>query len=193
LNGLYQAHQELRTVERAIERMEKAQSFEIYEENWKIVLVSLEKSWVKAEQYFKELSSRFQPWQGAYEKQRKDLMYLRYLKHARDADTHTVQMMTSVMPGMVLFNPPVPGGCLHIESMVEDAAGNIHYRGGPAVITERKPFPIAVKVKSRGVWYEPPATFRDEFGTHSSPLHLAKGGLKYYSDFLKKAESEFCT
>lgn len=190
MTGLDQAYKELRAVGRAIERMEVARSLEIYEEDWKVVLAGLEKAWNKAEQHFKTLSPKFQPWQGKYQRERKKFMYLSYLKQARHADAHSIQLMTSVMPGYVGLSAP-NGGCLHIKSLRTDGNGNIIYEGSPAIIQERKPFPVAVKVLNQGVWYEPPATFEDQFGTYSSPVHLAKAGLKYYLDFLDAAKQEF--
>lgn len=181
----------MRSAERAVQRMEEATKFEIFEENWRILLSCLEKAWIKTERSCQDIQNKFQPWQGKYARDRKQLMYLQYLKQARNADTHSIQIMTAVAQGYLGISAP-NGGCLQIDSLTTDANGNTIYRGSPAIITERKPFPVAVRVENSGKWYDPPATFGDQFGTYSSPLHLAKAGLDYYKFFLQEAEKKFC-
>ncbi|MFA6011587.1 MAG: hypothetical protein WC799_16485 [Desulfobacteraceae bacterium] len=88
---LYYAKRELDAAERAIERMTQAMSIEELEDEWKAFLNTIEKCWIKTERVCQHVKNKFQPWQGNYTNERKNDPLLRYIKHARNSDQHTIQ------------------------------------------------------------------------------------------------------
>jgi len=95
---LYYPKRELQTAKRAIENMKNAHDFETLEDEWRIYLNAIEKFWVKSERVCSPEHAKFQPWQGFYTKQRKKDPLLKYLKHARNSDQHSIQESMNTKP-----------------------------------------------------------------------------------------------
>ena len=110
---LKHAKGELRQAEKALKRMSQAESFEDLEDEWRIFLGSIEKCWIKAERGCQQIRNQFQPWQGKFARDRKKDPLLKYLKHARNSDHHTIQ-----------------------ETLQEkDASSSLYVEGGPGLVT----------------------------------------------------------
>src|SRR5215218_1745734 len=113
---LHQAKAALRAANRALERMKAARDIEEFEDAWQDYLGSLEKSWVKVERSCQAYRNQFQPWQGKFARRRKKDPLLRYLKHARHADEHTIEEIIERVPGYRTLNPAY-GKSWHIEHL----------------------------------------------------------------------------
>ncbi|MNP55202.1 hypothetical protein D3C76_1498230 [compost metagenome] len=118
-------------------------------------------------------------------------MLLRYLKHARDADNHTIQDLAELQPGYTSIDF-VGGGGGYIEYMELDAQkGLVAYRGTPVQQTVVPPQPIAVPVQTCGHWYNPPTSHMGSVVHDLNPLNLAQLGLTFYADFVDQVERKF--
>jgi hypothetical protein len=95
---LREAKFELRSAERALGRMRSASDFDSFEDTWRQYLMALRKVWIKTERGCQHVRKRFEPWQGKFKRQRKKAQLLRYLKHARNADEHTIQLILDDVP-----------------------------------------------------------------------------------------------
>lgn len=139
---------ELRAAARAIDGMRNATSLEEFESEWREFLTCLEKVWTKVERSCQPFRNKFEPWQGTYHRMRKKDMLLRYLKQARDADNHSIQDFTEIVPGSrnIRFVNPQGGYIKHMEIRGGEIAA---YEGDPIVVENKLPQPIAVPVKEQ--------------------------------------------
>jgi len=188
--SLKAAKKELESARRALELMKTATSFELFDEEWRDFLNCLEKIWNKAERGCQQVKNKFQPWQGKYTNLRRKDMLLRYLKHARDADNHSIQEVAEIKPGHRSINFANPRGG-YIKKM-EIRNGEIaHYEGDPMIVRDHPPTIEAVKVKNSGKWYNLPSTHLGKKVVSNHPVLLAELGLDFYEGFLKETEATF--
>ncbi|MCO8086696.1 hypothetical protein [Acinetobacter lwoffii] len=187
---LKQAKAELESARSSIEAMQNSKSFEEFERNWRFFLGCLEKVWAKTERACQDKRNEFQPWQGQFSRLRKKDMLLRYLKQARDADTHSIQEITEIYPGHTSYKSAHKGSH-YIKKMVISNGSLSHYEGDPMIQETVMPHPIAIKVQNNGEWYNPPSKHLESPIENHHPVTLALLGLKFYSDFIDQVEIKF--
>jgi hypothetical protein len=187
------AQKELFAAERAISDMRAAKTFADFEESWRRFLNATEKCWTKIENAGKSLASDFQPWLGQYITLRREDELLRYLKHARNADQHTIQEVVEHRPGRYEFTIPGGPGVVHIQSLRTGADGRIiEYRGSHAPkIIDEPPRLELLRVKDRGKWYTPPSNHRGVRLKNATPLGVAETALAFYKELTESAEKRF--
>jgi hypothetical protein len=117
-------------------------------------------------------------------------MLLRYLKHARDADTHSIQEVAEVKAGHRSMNFANSSGG-YIKSMVVRNGEVDHYEGDPMIVTDHPATIEAVKVKNSGNWYNPPNTHLGESVISNHPVVIGELGLGFYEKFLRETEETF--
>ena len=184
------AKKELESARRALDLMKSAKSFELFDEEWRDFLNCLEKLWNKTERGCQHVKNKFQPWQGKYTNLRRKDMLLRYLKHARDADNHSIQEVAEIKPGHRAMNFVNPRGG-YIKKMEIRNGAIAHYEGDPMIVTEHPPTIEAVKVKNSGKWYNPPNSHLEEKVISNHPIILAELGLIFYENFLNETQATF--
>lgn len=190
---LYHAKRELRTAEKAIERMTEAENLEDLEDEWKIYLNAIEKVWVKTERACQHVRNKFQPWQGAFARERNKDALLKYIKHARNSDQHAIEeTMDQKNASSSMY---IEGGeDVYIDSLKIDNGKLIEYRGSKPLTIENLPNRIELlRVKDSNKWYNPPKSHKQVKLHWPAPVDVAILGLEYYSDFVKQAESKFFT
>ena len=187
---LKQAKAELESARSSIEAMQNSKSFEEFERNWRFFLGCLEKVWAKTERACQDKRNEFQPWQGQFSRLRKKDMLLRYLKQARDADTHSIQEITEIYPGHTSYKS-LNNKSHYIKKMVISNGNISHYEGDPMIQETVMPHPISIKVQNNGEWYNPPSKHLENPIENHHPVTLALLGLKFYSDFIHQVESKF--
>lgn len=181
---------ELAAAQKALDRMYVSKSMEEFEMEWRTCLNHLEKAWQKTEQCCQQVRTKFQPWQGQFQKLRKKDMLLRYLKQARDADNHSVQDVTTIQPGSRNYKFVNPRGG-YIKHMEIRNGQVTHYEGDPMIVEERPPHPIAVSVKNHGEWFNPPTSHLDQPIPIPHPALLAELGIKFYSAYVDQVQDKF--
>ncbi len=188
---LYYPRRELKTAKRAIENMKNAHDFEILEDEWRIYLNAIEKSWVKAERICSPIHTKFQPWQGFYTKQRKKDPLLKYLKHARNSDQHSIQKSMDTKPASRSMR--IEGGnSVYIDKLIIKNGNVIEYKGSKPLIIEDLPHRIELApIVDSGKLYQPPKIHLTKKILWSAPINVAELGLDYYSNFLAKIEKHF--
>jgi hypothetical protein len=187
---LKQSKAELESAQSSINSMTNAKSFEEFERHWRNFLSCLEKVWVKTERACQDQRSQFQPWQGSFSRLRKKDMLLRYLKQARDADTHSIQEITEIYPGHTSYRS-ANNKSHYIKKMVISNGVVSHYEGDPMIQETVMPHPIAIKVQNNGEWYNPPSAHLEKPIENHHPVTLALLGFNFYKDFLEQVEKKF--
>lgn len=187
---LHHAKQELRAAEHAIGRMKGAKTLEDLEEAWKGFLDCIEKVWIKAERACERCRNRFQPWQGKFANERRKDPLLRYVKHARNSDQHSIQecMDTKTASGSM----HVEGPDVYIEKLVIRNRQLVEYRGSQPLIVEHLPDRVElVRIKDSGDWYNPPTSHLGKRLPWPAPIDVAVLALAYYREFVRLAEEKF--
>ncbi len=187
---LKQPRAELSAAARAMSSMRNAANIDEFESQWRIFLNAIEKVWQKVEGCCQPFGKVFQPWQAQYHALRRKDMLLRYIKQARDADNHSIQDITAVEPGSRAFRFINPKGG-YIERMEIRGGGVMHYQGDPMIVEDRLPHPIAVRVKNRGEWFNPPSSHLGCPVPNHHPLLLAELAYKFYSDYVNEVAQKF--
>ncbi len=188
---LHYPKRELKIAKRAIENMKNAPNFETLEDEWRIYLNAIEKSWVKVERVCSPVHTKFQPWQGFYTKQRKKDPLLKYLKHARNSDQHSIQeSMNTKSASRSMY---IEGGdSVHIDKLSIKNGNVTEYKGNKPLIIEDLPHRIELApITDSGKLYQPPKVHLTKKILWSAPINVAELGLNYYLNFLAKVEEHF--
>jgi len=186
------ARKELASARRALELMESSNSFELFDEEWRDFLNCIEKIWNKTERGCQQFKNKFHPWQGKYTSLRRKDMLLRYLKHARDADNHSIQEVAEIKQAHRTMNFANSNGG-YIKSMKIRNGVIEHYEGDQMIVTDHPATVEAIRVKNSGKWYNPPTTHLDTPLISQHPVVIAKLGLSFYENFLQEAADKFFT
>jgi hypothetical protein len=189
--ALSRAKAEIRAARTALGRMGSARTFDEFEDGWRDYLGALEKAWLKAERECQSVRDQFEPWQQQFRAARKSDPLLRYLSHARNADTHTIQDTLSQSAPSIGLGPAY-GHAWHINRL-EIRNGRItHYSGDkPMKITFIPGRLELLPVVDRGVSYEPPNSHREKVLSKKDPISVGALGLAYYEEFIAEAERRF--
>ena len=184
------ARSELGAARSAIDRMRESGEFESFEHAWKDFLSAIEKVWAKCERECKSIGS-FPSWQARFSHIRRYDPLLRYLKHARNADHHTLQEIVSHEPGHRTLNP-LGGGSWYIERLVISGGEVVEYKGDKPMV--QRDYPSRVKllpVVDRGRQYDTPTQHLDSEIPGASPVQVAMLAVQWYEDFLNQVENKF--
>ena len=185
---LKQARAEIRGAEKALSRMKDAKTLEDLEDEWRHYLSAIEKIWIKTERSLVQ-NPKFQPWQGSYQRIRKKDSLLRYLKHARNSDQHTIETLVETKPGKqeIKIEGPVAISRLRI-----DKGQLLEYEGTkPLQITITPERTELVPVKDSSKRYNPPFEHQGKPITWPDPIMVAELGLAFYKAYVDEAEKKF--
>jgi hypothetical protein len=183
------AKRELSDAERAIRGMQSARTMDDLRQAWQDFLHRIERVWIKAERGCQPVRNEFQPWQGSYALARRNDPLLAYLRHARNADEHTIQAIAGV--ALDIDGAIPPGGTVAIE--VDRAAGRVRFGGQVRDCTAGPPRYVLFPFKDSGVEYEPPPMHMGVPVSGDDPFTVAELGLKFYREFVAEAEKKFST
>lgn len=172
--------------------MSGAQSIEDLEDEWKNFLNSIEKVWVKAERSCQHIRNEFQPWQGKFARERKKDALLKYIKHARNSDQHTLAEGMQKKDASSSMYVEGGQGVTHIERLEIRDGKLIEYKGNKPLIIENLPNRVELlRVKDSSKWYNPPRSHKQVKLLWPAPVDVAVLGLEYYRDFINKIETKF--
>jgi hypothetical protein len=181
---LLQPKKELRSAERALQRMLVAQDVDSFEAAWRDFLVNVEKAWVKTERDCVSKKT-FRVWQDKFKKLRSEDQLLRYIYQARHADQHSVQDILGHTPGRIEIPGPVA-----INSLIISEGNLVHY-DGTQPLTYYPPQIKLVRVTNRGVDFDPPSEHLGATLVDPGPVGVARLALAFYGGFLAQVEQKY--
>lgn len=185
---------ELASCKRCFDRMKASSNFSDYEDAWCDFLNRLEK-------VFEKLNRICAPQQGKFSSlickenllRRTDPL-LKYLKQARNADTHSIQETTELTPASYGLGSELCAdeSGLYIEKFVMEEDKVTEYKGSAPLLLHYSPEKIEVKqVMNQGQVYSPPTSHLGKKLDSKHPTKLAKLGLDFYCDLFDKVKDKF--
>ncbi len=184
---LHRTKWELEAAERALEAMRLAETRKDFHEAWQSFLDRLEKVWKMAERECQSFRQRFEPFQGRYKKLRRDDELLAYLAHARNADQHTLQMISAFCAVGFQIEIP-PGG--KVEIKLDKQAGQLQIRGAKKADSLPPSF-VLFPFRDSDVQYNPPKNHLGSTLDENGPLPVAEKALEFYRAFVQEIEAKF--
>jgi len=173
----------------AVESMKAKKEPAEQAECWQDFLVHLERIWNKAEAHFSK-SPKWGGWCSPYARLRKKDPLLSYLRHARNADEHTTNPISTKTNGGIAINP-AQGSSLFIRRMETKDGRLVRLDADVPVrfqIVDGEAVPIPVI--DSGVEYALPTSHRDKPITPKF-VEMAELAIRFYEDALKNAETFF--
>lgn len=184
---LHATRRDLERVRRYVDQMKAATSFDEYEDAWMGFLDAayrIPNRIRNAGQQAIDANEKqpFKSWFGTFEARRDRDPFLRYSFHARNAETHSIQIATERQPGGVSFRST---GTTHIREIRGYADGHMEFIGsGSPLKVEFTPSKVVMSsVVVRDVKYEPPE--------HGPPHPHAETALSFFEEWIDAAEAKF--
>lgn len=188
---MHETSADLQIAREAIERMASTDSFADFHRHWQDFLFRVERAWEGALGRVKGLGGGgAQSWISANSALRKKDSLLRYLKHARDAETHVLgETVGNVLKlsfedrfrrkfRVNSVSTRIEGTTLVVD--IDSPDEHLEWQG------DVKPGdPRMLRFKSRGVWYNPPI---EHLGNRIENVHPVAVALLGY-EFYKAAET----
>jgi hypothetical protein len=181
--------EEFQRAKEAFERMRNAKSFAEFEESWREYLRRIDRVWNKAEAHFRR-SPKWGGWAGKFVALRTKDELLSYLMQARNADEHTVGDIAEKQPGGIAINAADPSRALHIRKL-EMSGGKMFLDADNAIVVIVPERAKLLPVTNRGKTYSAPTKHLGAELDANNVLDVAERGLRFYEDFLEKAEAHF--
>jgi hypothetical protein len=171
--------------------MRGAHTLDGIEDGWRDFLATLERVWKKAERECQVVRPMFQLWQKHLKDQRASDPLLQYLRHARNADSHTIEDTLRRQPRVVGFGPTGPG-VWKIDKLAIKNGRVTEYAGNQSMKVSFVPERLELlAVSDRGVTYSPPASHQGVALAKVDPISVAAAGLAFYEEFVAEAERRF--
>jgi hypothetical protein len=182
---MYPTDKDIRIAQSAIEAMTETTNFQDFERHWQDFLFRIERAWELANNHAKSHGGKTQQWISSNSELRRKDPLLRFLKHARDAETHAVSATLDKTIEISLadrlgrrFNldsvkMSLENGVLTID--VKSPEENIDWI--PSLLSGD---PYLTKFKTRGQWYNPPTHHLNEKINDFHPVAIAMLGLEFY-------------
>lgn len=184
---------ELEKSKKNFEAMKNSKTLDEYEENWRNFVTNLEKVWIKAERECIEFKNKFQPWQGKFTRERRIDPLLKYVKNARDVETHSIQEIVEKQKGYTTINPLDKNKPLEIKNLII-ANGKMSFTESsqPLIVEQHSAKIMAIPFTNQGTVYLPPEFHRGQrLQDKSNPLEIAELAIKYYENYLDEIENKF--
>lgn len=188
------ARKELNACKRCFERMISAKNYEEYEEAWCDFLNRLEKIFEKLQRACYPQKEKFNALLSKENALRNSDPLLKYLKQARNADTHSIQDIAQKVPGSLSVGIDIPNSNvpIRIEKLVMRGTEITEYRGSHPLIVTFTPETVEVKeLINRGVHYSPPESHLSRPLETRHPTDLARLGVEFYEQLFEKVISTF--
>lgn len=186
---------DLNTAEQCLQRMADASDLGTFETEWEHFLFRIERVWERTEKKYRNHKG-FQKWFSPYQQLRKKDPLLRYLKQARNAETHSLEG-TLASPLRINIKEKY-GRDFQIKSVsttLENKNLTVNLESNDLFLeldTEifRK-IPSVTRIKNRGKWFNPPSSHLGNRLNESSPIVLGKLGLSFFRILVTEAIEAF--
>lgn len=161
-----------------------------YAHEWREFLFHLERVWERALNAYESRSS-FQKLNQKYRKLRKGDPLLRYLKQARNAETHTLQgTLTSPLNIMVRDKSGRPFNLSRLDTTLVDGCLTIDIRTHDILLDldadVSRGTPSLARFLCRGKWYNPPSSHLGNRLSTQNPVVVGKIGLDCCRHFVQE-------
>lgn len=182
---MYPTDKDIKIAQSAIEAMSETTNFHDFEKNWQDFLFRIERAWESAHNHAKSKGGKAQQWLSNNSALRRKDPLLRFLKHARDAETHAVS--ATIDRAIQISLAGRLGQQFHLDSVsvslengvltidVKSQEENIDWI--PSLLPGD---PYLTKFKTRGQWYSPPTHHLNEKINNFHPVVIAMLGLEFY-------------
>lgn len=183
---MHETSADLKIAREAIERMADTESFAEFHRHWQDFLFRIERAWEGMLGRIKShRGGTAQSWISANSALRKKDSLLRYLKHARDAETHVLgETVENVLE--LSFEDKfrrrfrVNSVSTHIEGTtlvvdIDSPDEHLEWQG-----SVKPGDPRMLRFKSRGVWYNPPTEHLGNRLENVHPVAVALLGYEFY-------------
>lgn len=184
-NFMNPTDKDIKIAQSAIEAMSNTTNFNEFERHWQDYLFRIERAWETASNYAKKTGGKFQQWISNNSALRKKDPLLRFLKHARDAETHAVSATVDRTIKISLADRL--GQQFQLDSVsvsLDDGVLTLDIKSPnksidwlPALLPGD---PYLTKFKTRGEWYNPPTSHLNEKIKDFHPVAIAILGLEFY-------------
>ena len=184
---------ELEKSKKNFEAMKSSKNLDEYEENWRDFVTNLEKVWIKSERECLEFKNKFQPWQGKFKNERRIDPLLKYVKNARDVDTHSIQEIVEKQKGYTTVNPIDNNKPLQIKNLLI-ANGEISFdeSSQPLIMEQHTAKIVVIPFTNQGTVYLPPEFHRGQrLQDKTNPIEIAQLAINYYENYLNEIENKF--
>ncbi len=185
-------NQDIERAEKHLNDMAKSTLLNEYEMSWQDFLYRLEMIWEITKKRY-ERESWFPKVYGPYSRFRKKDPLLRYLKQARNAETHTIEG-TLESSLNIMFNEKYgrPFQISQIKSSFENGKLTIDI-DSPDLLYEYEAevyrgTPELIRFKCRKDWYNPPSQHLGNNVNTRCPVVIGKLGLEYCKAFISEIE-----
>jgi len=194
--NLINSKQDLEIAKKQIKVMASTTNFKVFYEAWENYLIRIERSWERAERILRDRKG-IQQWIKPYKALRKKDPLLKYLKQARNAETHAVTNTIDINPKIVVKDKlGRPFTVRDTKTRMEKGTLNIDIDTGhdALFLYETKVIPSVpqfTKIINRGKRFDPPLSHLDNDIENIHPVDAAKSGLMFYQTFLTDAEEKY--
>lgn len=195
LKAVEKAKSRLRTAQSQLERIESAESYDDFSDNWYLFLVAAKNVLTMLEQGSKD-TPQCRQWFGGIKERRRSDPLLQYLFQARDDDEHGIADVTKLEPSQLLIGKAAPGYSNSISmSFTTDAYGRPTFHkleshdGLPVLIEEHGEHAVLMPVTGRGgVTYQPPAEHLGQPLPDKMPVTVGKAAVSWLASVVDEAE-----
>ncbi|MEQ6916558.1 hypothetical protein [Halomonas aquatica] len=183
--------QELDRAKEQIEAMENSESLDDLEHHWALFLHFIERVWNKSQAHFKHLPA-WEGWKGQYENMRRRDSLVSYLRHARNADQHSIEEITGRLPGATTIRNS-SGEPITIKKLNVTGGGQATYEADGPLDVDFTPSKVKlIPVTNYGTTFNPPTIHHDQPVDPTDVIGIAKTGAAFYEDMLDAAIRKFC-
>jgi len=175
--------QKLGEAKNAVGQMEAAADRVSFEEAWSSLVDSLEEAWTRFFSEGNTISTKFQPWAGTIDTERRRDPLLRYLIESRHKSQHGGLSLDWEEPRLRI----APGFSGHIKELKGYSDGSIEFDASPSQDGGEKNLQVVLEggepglpeTENRGVVYSPPVGIL--------PIEAARTGIEYYERVFAEA------
>lgn len=177
----------------ALVELQSASTLEEARHAWLDFLFDIERVWNKLQAHYSK-SPKWGGWCSPYVKARKQDQLLQYLQQARNAEEHTLDETTALVPGRVTgIQSAMPNKPVHIESLqIHRGSMRLEAAPGTLEILVSPPQMVLQPAKNRGVAYAVPTSHLGRRTDARNVIAVAQMAFEYYQVAADKAEAFFC-
>lgn len=177
-----------------LQELAKASQIGEYRMIWQDFLYRLELVWEKSRRRFGR-EAWFPNFHGPYRQLQKKDQLLRYLQHARHAETHTIEgTLSSSLEVRIRDRYGIPFSIRDFKSRYENGVWEVcldtHEIDFDADISVFRGGPELVRFISRGTWYNPPNLHLGNRIDSRDPVCIGNLGLEFVSGFVRELETK---